>query len=338
MKVIEVKDLAKTYYTPFGSIEAVKGISFEVEEGEIFGFLGPNGAGKSTTIMMLTTLLGPTRGTAKILGYDIVHQPNEVRRVIGYVSQDLTVDDTLTGWENMYLQGRFYHLPKDVIKQRSEELLKLLRLYERAKDKAETYSGGMRKRLDIAMGLIHRPKILFLDEPTLGLDVQTRQDIWEYVQKIRKENGMTIFLTTHYMEEADSLCDRIAIIDKGEIKALDTPRRLKDSIGGDLISLRISNDSPEQISQFLEKVKNLEQVKNITSQDGRYTIVASNAEKLIPVIFSIAYESNINISSITMKKPSLDDVYLAYTGREFRDEEGSKEDAMRIRRLVRRTR
>jgi len=149
---------------------------------------------------------------------------------------------------------------------------------------------------------------------------------------------MTIFLTTHYMEEADSLCDRIAIIDKGEIKALDTPRRLKDSIGGDLISLRISNDSPEQISQFLEKVKNLEQVKNITSQDGRYTIVASNAEKLIPVIFSIAYESNINISSITMKKPSLDDVYLAYTGREFRDEEGSKEDAMRIRRLVRRTR
>ena len=338
MKVIEVKDLAKTYYTPFGSIEAVKGISFEVEEGEIFGFLGPNGAGKSTTIMMLTTLLRPTRGTAKILGYDIVHQPNEVRRVIGYVSQDLTVDDTLTGWENMYLQGRFYHLPKDVIKQRSEELLKLLRLYERAKDKAETYSGGMRKRLDIAMGLIHRPKILFLDEPTLGLDVQTRQDIWEYVQKIRKENGMTIFLTTHYMEEADSLCDRIAIIDKGEIKALDTPRRLKDSIGGDLVSLKISNDSSEQISQFLEKVKSLEQVKNITSQDGRYTIVASNAEKLIPVIFSIAYESNINISSITMKKPSLDDVYLAYTGREFRDEEGSKEDAMRMRRLVRRTR
>lgn len=338
MKVIEVKDLAKTYYTPFGSIEAVKGISFEVEEGEIFGFLGPNGAGKSTTIMMLTTLLRPTRGTAKVLGYDIVHQPNEVRRVIGYVSQDLTVDDTLTGWGNMYLQGRFYHLPKDVIKQRSEELLKLLRLYERAKDKAETYSGGMRKRLDIAMGLIHRPKILFLDEPTLGLDVQTRQDIWEYIQKIRKENGMTIFLTTHYMEEADSLCDRIAIIDKGEIKALDTPRRLKDSIGGDLISLRVSNDIPEQISQFLEKVKNLEQVKNITSQDGRYTIVASNAEKLIPVIFSVAYESNINISSITMKKPSLDDVYLAYTGREFRDEEGSKEDAMRIRRLVRRTR
>ncbi|MGC9002853.1 MAG: ATP-binding cassette domain-containing protein [Dictyoglomus sp.] len=338
MKVIEVKDLAKTYYSPFGNIEAVKGISFEVEEGEIFGFLGPNGAGKSTTIMMLTTLVKPTKGTAKILGYDVVHQPNEVRRVIGYVSQDLTVDDTLTGWENMYLQGRFYHLPKEVIKQRSEELLKLLRLYERAKDKAETYSGGMRKRLDIAMGLIHRPKILFLDEPTLGLDVQTRQDIWEYVQKIRKENGMTIFLTTHYMEEADSLCDRIAIIDKGEIKALDTPRRLKDSIGGDLISLKISNESLEEISKFLEKVKTLEVVKNITSQDGRYTVVASNAEKLIPVIFSIAYESNINISSITMKKPSLDDVYLAYTGKEFRDEEGSKEDAMRMRRLVRRTR
>jgi len=235
MKVIEVKDLAKTYYSPFGNIEAVKGISFEVEEGEIFGFLGPNGAGKSTTIMMLTTLLKPTRGTAKILGYDIVHQPNQVRQLIGYVSQDLTVDDTLTGWENMYLQGRFYHLPKEVIKERAEELLKLLKIYDRAKDKAETYSGGMRKKLDIAMGLIHRPKILFLDEPTLGLDVQTRQDIWEYVQKIRKENKMTIFLTTHYMEEADSLCDRIAIIDKGEIKALDTPKNLKNSIGGDLI-------------------------------------------------------------------------------------------------------
>lgn len=338
MIVIEVKDLAKTYYSPFGSIEAVKGISFEVEEGEIFGFLGPNGAGKSTTIMMLTTLLKPTRGTAKILGYDIVHQPNEVRQVIGYVSQDLTVDDTLTGWENMYLQGRFYHLPKEVIKERTEEILKLLRLYERAKDKAETYSGGMRKRLDIAMGLIHRPKILFLDEPTLGLDVQTRQDIWEYVQKIRKESGMTIFLTTHYMEEADSLCDRIAIIDKGEIKALDTPRKLKESIGGDLISLKISDEKNEMINNFVEKIKNLEPVKNITSQDGRFTIVASNAERLIPIIFSIAYELNINITSITMKKPSLDDVYLAYTGKEFRDEEGSREDAIRMRRIIRRTR
>ncbi len=338
MSVIEVKNLAKTYFSPFGNIEAVKEISFEVEEGEIFGFLGPNGAGKTTTIMMLTTLLKPTSGSAKILGYDVIRQPNEVRRVIGYVSQDLTVDDTLTGWENMYLQGRFYHIPKDVVKERSEELLKLLRLYERAKDKVETYSGGMRKRLDIAMGLIHRPKVLFLDEPTLGLDVQTRQDIWEYVQKIRRENNMTIFLTTHYMEEADALCDRIAIIDKGEIKALDTPRKLKDSIGGDLITLKIADTSQENISLFINKLKNLEKVKNITSQDGKYVIIASNAVRLIPLIFSIAFEDNINITSITIKKPTLDDVYLAYTGKEFRDKEGSREEAIRMRRIIRRTR
>lgn len=176
-----------------------------------------------------------------------------------------------------------------------------------------------------------------MDEPTLGLDVQTRKDIWEYIQRIRKENNMTIFLTTHYMEEADSLCDRIAIIDRGEIKALDTPRRLKDSIGGDLISLKIA-DSTENISGFLDKIRSLENVKNISSQDGRYTIVASQAERLVPVIFSIAQDLNIQITSITMKKPSLDDVYLAYTGREFRDEEGSREDAMRMRRLIRRTR
>jgi len=337
MKVIEVKDLAKTYHSPFGDVHAVKGISFDVEEGEIFGFLGPNGAGKSTTIMMLTTLLKPTRGSAKICGFDIVENPNEVRHCIGYSAQDLTVDDSLTGWENMHLQGRFYHLSKDVVKERSEELLKLLRLYDRAKDKVETYSGGMRKRLDIAMALIHRPRVLFLDEPTLGLDVQTRKDIWEYIQRIRKENNMTIFLTTHYMEEADSLCDRIAIIDRGEIKALDTPRRLKDSIGGDLISLKIA-DGTENISGFLDKIRSLENVKNISSQDGRYTIVASQAERLVPVIFSIAQDLNIQITSITMKKPSLDDVYLAYTGREFRDEEGSREDAMRMRRLIRRTR
>ncbi|MGC9003071.1 MAG: DUF4162 domain-containing protein, partial [Dictyoglomus sp.] len=184
----------------------------------------------------------------------------------------------------------------------------------------------------------HRPKILFLDEPTLGLDVQTRRDIWEYIQKIRKESNMTIFLTTHYMEEADSLCDRIAIIDRGEIKALDTPRRLKDSIGGDLISLKIADESKDFIPNFLERVKSLETVKNITSQDGKYTIIASQGERLIPIIFSIAQDVNIQITSITMKKPSLDDVYIAYTGREFRDEEGSRESAMRMRRLVRRVR
>jgi ABC-2 type transport system ATP-binding protein len=335
LKIIEVNRLSKTYP---GGVEAVKGITFEVEEGEIFGLLGPNGAGKSTTMMMLTTLIKPTSGSAKVCGYDIVSQPNPVRFSIGYVSQDLAVDDTLTGRENLFLQGRFYHLSKEIIEKRIKELLELVHLTERADEKVENYSGGMRKRLDIAMGLIHRPRVLFLDEPTLGLDVQTRQDIWEYITRIRKESNMTIFLTTHYMEEADNICDRIAIIDHGEIKAIDTPRKLKENLGGDLITLSLKQDGIERTTLFLENVKLLEYVNDIKKNDGRYTIIAKRGEKLIPLIFNIAQENGIEISSITLKQPTLDDVYIAYTGKELRDEDGSPEDVRRMNRILRRSR
>lgn len=225
--IIEAEGLTKVYK---GGIVAVNQVSFTVNEGEIFGFLGPNGAGKSTTIALLTTLLSPTSGTATIHGIDIIKHAYQARLELGFVSQDLAVEDALTGYDNLRLQAGFYHLSRVESRERIAEVLAMVDLTGRAKDKVETYSGGMRKRLDIACGLIHRPRILFLDEPTLGLDIQTRREIWKYVNTLREENKMTIFLTTHYMDEADSLCDRIAIIDRGVIKTLDKPSALKDAI------------------------------------------------------------------------------------------------------------
>lgn len=231
--IIEAQGLTKVYP---GGILAVDNVSFSVREGEIFGFLGPNGAGKSTTIAMLTTLIRPTKGTAIVSGLDITKNPYQARLALGYVSQDLAVEDALTGYENLRLQAGFYHIPKAEAGKRIDEVLEMVDLKNRAKDKAETYSGGMRKRLDIACGLIHRPKLLFLDEPTLGLDIQTRREIWKYVNHLREEIRMTIFMTTHYMDEADSLCDRIAIIDRGVIKTLDTPGKLKLEISSEVLN------------------------------------------------------------------------------------------------------
>ncbi|HBB92799.1 MAG: hypothetical protein A2X22_01105 [Bacteroidetes bacterium GWF2_49_14] len=229
--IIEARGLTKLYK---GGVLAVDNVSFSVREGEIFGFLGPNGAGKSTTIAMLTTLISPTSGTAIVSGIDITKQAYQARLTIGYVSQDLAVEDALTGYENLRLQAGFYHISKKEAAIRIDEVLTMVDLKSRAKDKAETYSGGMRKRLDIACGLIHRPRLLFLDEPTLGLDIQTRREIWKYVNHLREEIKMTIFLTTHYMDEADSLCDRIAIIDRGVIKTLDTPANLKTALSAEI--------------------------------------------------------------------------------------------------------
>jgi len=225
--IIQVVDLVKQYR---GGVRAVDGVSFEVRPGEIFGFLGPNGAGKTTTIMCLITLLEPTSGRAVVCGYDAARQPDRVRSRIGYVSQDIAVDDALTGRENLYLQGRLYHLDRATIAERSREVLEMVDLTDRADDIVATYSGGMRKRLDIAEGLIHRPAVLFLDEPTLGLDIQTRRRIWDYVRLLRDREGITVFMTTHYMEEADQLCDRIAIIDHGRIAAIGPPGDLKAGI------------------------------------------------------------------------------------------------------------
>jgi ABC-2 type transport system ATP-binding protein len=279
-KAIEVKDLTKVYH---GGVHALNGISFDVEEGEIFGFLGPNGAGKSTTIKVLIGLLNPTGGVLHINGVDIRRHPSETKRATGYAAQETAIDDRLTGQENIALQGHFYRLPRRGIQARSAEILELFDLYDPREDLTETYSGGMLKRLDIAEALIHRPKILFLDEPTLGLDVQTRQVIWGYIERLRKQQGMTIFLTTHYMEEADALCDRVAIIDHREIKALHTPSALKAGLGGDLIRVRI--DGPDgNAASVVTSFRSIPQVHEVEGDgNGRYRIIVrQQGDKVIP--------------------------------------------------------
>lgn len=335
MNAVEVKDLTKVYR---GGIKAVDGICFRVAEGEIFGFLGPNGAGKSTTIMMLTTLLKITGGTAMVAGFNVATSPYKVRQSVGYVSQDLAVDDNLTGWENLFLQAKFYGLSTTQARERIAEVLTMVDLSDRAKNLVETYSGGMRKRLDIAGGLIHRPKILFLDEPTLGLDIQTRREIWKYIVRLRQEVGMTIFLTTHYMEEADLLCNRIAIIDRGVIRTIDSPAILKEKIGGDIITITLDG-TETGISKALEAFRKISEVSQIKPRDEDYLIIVSNGELAVPKLFDALHDEDAKISAITVKRPSLDDVYLHYTGRGLRDEvEGSKEDASRRRMVMRRAR
>jgi len=326
---IEVHNLTKVYR---GGILAVDDISFTVERGEIFGLLGPNGAGKSTTIKVLIGLLKPTRGRLLLNGIDILKNPEKIKRVTGYAAQETAIDDRLTCMENIYLQGRFYHLSRREILERSREVLKMFDLYERRNALTATFSGGMLKRLDIAEALIHRPQILFLDEPTLGLDVQTRKVIWEYIERLRAEQGMTIFLTTHYMEEADALCDRVAIIDQGKIKALDSPGSLKAEIGGEIITARLS-ELGRQAPPVLKSLGELPQVKRIEpGRNGVYRIVVGqDGEKVIPEIFALCERDGVSIESISLKKPSLDDVYLHFTGREIREEEGSQEAHVKAR-------
>ena len=334
--IIETRGLTKVFS---GGITAVDNVSFTVKEGEIFGFLGPNGAGKSTTIAMLTTLISPTKGSATVSGLDISKQPYKVRLAIGYVSQDLAVDDALTGYANLRIQAGFYHIPGNEAPARIEEVLKMVELQDRAKDKVETYSGGMRKRLDIACGLIHRPKLLFLDEPTLGLDIQTRREIWKYINRLREETGMTIFLTTHYMDEADSLCDRIAIIDMGKINALDTPANLKSSLGNELVEFQFSAIDAQEVQVALERIKALDFVKSVKEAGVRgYMASVSNGEASIPAIFEAIKDCKAKISHILFKQPSLDDVFLHYTGREMREEGVGKENAARNRIMMRRAR
>ena len=237
MPSIETISLTKS----FGDVVAVNDVSFSVETGEIFGFLGPNGAGKSTTMMILTTLLKPSSGRALVYGHDVASDPKKVRESIGFVQQETTVDEYLTGRENLILQAKLNHIPTGEIKQRIDEVLDLIELTEKQDESVVTYSGGMRKRLDIAGGLLHRPKVLFLDEPTVGLDIQTRRKIWEYIKKIHDEYEMTIFLTTHYMEEADQLCDRIGIIDDGKIQIIDSPQNMKNALGNEVITITIED-------------------------------------------------------------------------------------------------
>jgi len=327
---IETKSLSKN----FGDLKAVDNISFNVEQGEIFGFLGPNGAGKSTTMMILTTLLKPTSGQALVSGYDVATQPKLVRQNIGYVQQETTVDEYLTGRENLLLQARLNHIPKSEIDQRIDEILELIELSDKQKDPVVTYSGGMRKRLDIAGGLLHRPKVLFLDEPTVGLDIQTRRKIWEYIKKIHNEFEMTIFLTTHYMEEADNLCNRVGIIDGGKIQVIDSPHNMKMAMGNEVISLTI--ESSESKQSFVSELEKIDLIKKITQDQNKIILFASKGTEVIPKIFQISSDLKIKISSISLTQPTLDDVFLSYTGHEIRSEEGGfnrKREHAKMKRL-----
>jgi ABC-2 type transport system ATP-binding protein len=335
-KVIEVENLVKIYSN---GTRAVDGISFSVDEKEIFGFLGPNGAGKSTTIKTLVGLIRPTSGVMRLGGVDIRKHPGEIKRQTGYASQETAIDDRLTGWENITLQGHYYHLPSREIAERSKEVLEIFDMYERRNDLADSYSGGMLKRLDIACALIHRPQILFLDEPTLGLDVQTRQVIWHYIEHLREEEGMTIFITTHYMEEADSLCRRLAIIDHGRIVALDTPGALKAKIGGDIVTVRFASENGK-LNTLLSSIRSLPRVKKINAtEEGIHRImVEQSGDQLVPEIIRAADEQNVGVQSIRLKRPTLDDVYLHFTGHEIREEKGDREAQGKARRMKSRAR
>jgi ABC-2 type transport system ATP-binding protein len=309
---IETNSLTKE----FGKIRAVDNISFKVDTGEIFGFLGPNGAGKSTTMMILTTLLKPTSGSAFVAGFDVVKQATKVRQNIGYVQQEISVDEFLSGRENLLIQARLNHVSKDQAQKRIDDVLDLVELTDKQKDPALTYSGGMRKRLDIAGGLLNRPKVLFLDEPTVGLDIQTRRKIWEYIKKIHEEFEMSIFLSTHYMEEADQLCDRIAIIDYGKIQANDTPKSMKAALGNYSVTFTINDENKK--NNFLEKIKEIEHVKDITTKDDKVTVFSSK-DSIMSSIFNLSSGLGIELNSITFTQPTLDDVFIAYTGHDLRD-------------------
>ncbi len=333
MSVITTNKLTKIYP---GGTKAVDGIDFDVTNGEIFGFLGPNGAGKTTTIKMLNTLIQPTSGTAEVAGFDIIKNPNEVRRHIGYVAQDVGVDEWGTGRENLELYGHFYRLDRKTIKKRVEELFKLVDLAGYEDKIVSTYSGGMRKRLDIAMGLIHQPNIIFLDEPTVGLDPQTRTHIWDYIRNLAKAMGVTVFLTTHYMEEADNLADRIAIIDKGKIIAIGTPKELKQSISGDVITVSpcaVKEDDCKEIINRAQAALSKESfVLRTQSTNDELAIYVDSGETAIPGIIRIMASQGIEVKTISMARPTLEDVFLKYTGRTIRPQEGAPTTLAEIQR------
>jgi len=317
--IINAENLTKVYR---GKVTAVDHISFNVAEGEIFGFLGPNGAGKTTTIKMLNTLASITEGRATVAGHDVAKDPGAVRKSIGVVPQELTADDELSGTENMMLMARLHQVKGATAKARIATLLRLVDLEDSAGRKVKTYSGGMRRRLQLVMGLLHEPKILFLDEPTLGLDVQTRSKMWHYIKGLNEERGLTVFMTTHYLDEADSLCDRIAIIDHGTIRISGSPAELKEAHGGDIITLTLSEHA-EDLTAFL---KGIEGVQGVT-RDGRvYRIRLPKTEKALPSIVAGVVQKEGEIEEISFSKPTLDQVFLD-VGKSMRDEEASESDS-----------
>ncbi len=322
MGIISVKDLRKHYK----DVKAVDGVSFDVQKGEIFGFLGPNGAGKTTTIKMLVTLLRPTGGTATVAGHEIGKEPDKIRRDIGIIFQTPALDDDLTGRENLDFHARMYGLGKKQREEKMKEVLEVVDLKDKADVFVKNYSGGMRRRLEIARGLMHSPRILFLDEPTLGLDPQTRRSIWEYVKTLNKKEGITVFLTTHYMEEAEYLCDRVAIIDFGKIIILDRPSRLKSRIGKGIISMSCSN-----AGILSSKLRGEKWVESLKMHDSMITVGARDIEKKLPLVLKIAEKSKVKIDSVSIRNPTLEDVFLYYTGRKIRDEKAGLAEQMKNR-------
>lgn len=330
MDAIRVKDLTKQ----FNGFVAVDHISFTVKTGELFGLLGPNGAGKTTTINMLSTLLNRTSGYGEVAGFDISKNRDEVRRSIGVVFQEPALDNKLTGKENLEFHAMMYGLDREERRKRIKEVLELVELTDKASFLVEKYSGGMKRRLEIARGLIQKPKVLFLDEPTLGLDAQTRRHIWDYIKKLNRESGVTIILTTHYMEEADYLCHRVAIIDYGKFVALDTPEKLKDLLGGDVVSMEIKGDT----DGLMNELKGLGWIKRMTRHNEMLNLTMEKGERRIPELINSAQKKGLTVSCVHLRKPSLEDVFLHFTGRTIREQEGGQNDLHRemVRRRMRR--
>jgi ABC-2 type transport system ATP-binding protein len=324
MNAIHVEGLTRKY----GDFIAVNGISFDVHENEVFGFLGPNGAGKTTTISMLCTLLRPSGGHAEVGGVDISADPAAVRQSIGLIFQDPSLDEQLTGRENLRFHAMLYDVSMEDFRRRSGELLEMVELTEKADDLVRTYSGGMKRRLEISRGLLHRPKVLFLDEPTLGLDPQTRRHIWEYLFRLRERRGITMFMTTHYMDEAEN-CDRIAIIDHGQIVALDTPESLKGLFGGDIVTVRTSDNEAA-----IEKLGQIEAISTRRGPDGQVIVETDKGDQFIPHMMSVLADGSkpLDVHSVNLRRPTLEDVFIKLTGRAIREEEASAKDRMRSRR------
>jgi ABC-2 type transport system ATP-binding protein len=322
MDIIEVEEISRK----FGSLVAVDKVSFAVKEGEIFGFLGPNGAGKTTTINMLCTLLTPTEGRARVNGYDIMKQRAEVRRSIGLVFQEPTLDEYLTAEQNLRFHAYAYKVPREEREKRINELLELVELSDRRKSKVSTFSGGMKRRLEMARGLLHNPRVLFLDEPTLGLDPQNRRHIWDHILELRKKHNLTIFLTTHYMDEAEN-CNRITIIDHGKIVALDTTDKLKDMVGGDLVTLK-AEDNSAAVIELRDRYK----LEPIIERDNIVFSVPQGEKFLVKLM----KDFRNGLVSISVRRPTLDDVFLKLTGRAIRDEEVGFKDRLRQMAMMRR--
>jgi ABC-2 type transport system ATP-binding protein len=327
MNAIDVVGLMRK----FGDFIAVDGVTFTVNEDEIFGFLGPNGAGKTTTINMLCTLLRPHGGSAKVNGYDIVEEQSAVRQSIGLIFQDPSLDEQLTGRENLRFHAMMYDLTREAFQERADDLLSMVDLSDKADELVRTYSGGMKRRLEIARGLLHHPKVLFLDEPTLGLDPQTRRHIWDYLRRLREEKGVTMFMTTHYMDEAEN-CDRIAIIDHGKVVSLDTPENLKGLVGGDIVTVRTSDNEKAR-----GKLGAFEGVSLRTGPENQIIIETESGDQFIPRMMTKFTDGGtpVEVRSVNLRRPTLEDVFIKLTGRAIREQEADQMEGMRKRNRMR---